>query len=129
MLFSFKHVKYEPKIKKSYLEEYLKKNTRLTIEHLRSKEFKVFIFDELKNQKKSFDLFFETIFKIVEEVINRTWNKVINLKTYNNIINRVSQEMSVFNADLNQISCQLSTQYLGSINLAVVFMVWLFVIS
>jgi hypothetical protein len=43
-------------------------------------DFQEFIYKELKDKKKSFDLLVRTVFKIVEDVI-RSW-KVVNTNTY-----------------------------------------------
>ena len=75
-LFGIKTDKLEPIEKNSYFNSYLKSNTKLTIQELKKPEFKNFIFNELKNNKKrSFDLFFMNIFRIVESVI-KSWQKI-----------------------------------------------------
>ena len=75
-LFAIKTDKLEPIEKISYFNSYLRSNTKLTIQELKKPEFKHFIFNELKNNKKrSFDLFFMNIFRIVESVI-KSWQKI-----------------------------------------------------
>jgi hypothetical protein len=100
----------------------------LTIQELKKPEFKHFIFNELKNnKKKSFDLFYANIFKIVNSAIN-SWQKV-EKKTYVDIYSKVSQEIAKFNNDLNQISCNLSDKYIGYIHSAVIYMIWKLIID
>ena len=95
---------------------------------MKKREFKDFIFTELKqSKKKSFDKFFFNVFKIVEGVVT-AWKKMEN-KALIEIYNKISQEICRFNNDLNQISCNLSDKYIGYINLAVVYMIWKLIID
>lgn len=58
---------------------YLKENTKLTIDNLKKRDFKNFIFQEIKESKGSLNKFFFNIFQIVKEVIE-SW-KIFEKKT------------------------------------------------
>lgn len=68
----------------------MKDSTNITINALKTSEFKNFIFSELKySKKKSFDKFFSNVFKIVESVVT-AWKKV-EKKSMIEIYNKVNQ--------------------------------------
>jgi hypothetical protein len=73
------------------------------------------------------DLFYENIFKIVQNVLE-SWQN-LEKRTYAEIYNKVNQEISKFNNDLNQVSYNLSEQYIGYIHSAVIYMIWKLVID
>lgn len=58
----------------------------------------------------------------------KNWQN-IEERTYVEIYNKVNQEISKFNNDLNQVSYNLSEKYIGYIHLAVVYMIWKLIIE
>lgn len=76
---------------------------------------------------KSLNLFYNNIFNIVQAVIE-SWQN-LEKRTFAEIYNKVNQQISKFNNDLNQVSYNLSEQYIGYIHSAVIYMIWKLVID
>ena len=83
--------------------------------------FKRFVYDELENNGK-LKLLFHEVLKIINEAREK-WKK-LGYKAITEIYNRINEEITLFNNDLNQVSYILTSIFIGKVHLLATYIIW-----